>query len=123
MEKEDRKESFRDLNEAIEQIVEKFLKTSKNKEIQIISHFDTDGITSAAIIIKCLKRLDRKFNTLIVKGLTPEIISQIPKNSIILFTDLASNSLEYLKNLKQEIFVIDHHEINQKIPENVSIVN
>ena len=79
MEKEVVKEFFKNLNDAIVGVVEKFLKTPKNKEIQLISHFDTDGITSAAIIIKCLKRLDRKFNTLIVKNLSPEIILQIPR--------------------------------------------
>jgi single-stranded-DNA-specific exonuclease len=111
------------LSDRIMQISEEFLKTSKEKEVQIISHFDTDGITAASIIIKCLKRLDRKFNTLIVKNLTPEIISQLPENKVLLFIDLASNSLEYLKNLQQEIFIIDHHEITQRIPENVLIVN
>lgn len=111
------------LNNRIKQIVEEFLKIPKEKEIQIISHFDTDGITSASIIVKCLKRLDRKFNTLIVKSLTPEIIFQIPEGKIILFTDLASNSFEYLKNLKQKIFIIDHHEIKQEIPKNVFIIN
>ncbi len=111
------------LNDRIAQISEEFLRTPKEKDVQIISHFDTDGITAASIIIKCLKRLDRKFNTLIVKSLTPEIISQLPENRILFFLDLSSNSLDYLKNLKQDIFIIDHHEITQKIPENIFIVN
>jgi RecJ-like exonuclease len=111
------------LSDRISQVSEEFLKTPEDKEVQIVSHFDTDGITAASIIIKCLKRLDRKFNTLIVKNLTQEIISQLPKNRILLFLDLSSNSLDYLKDLKQEIFIIDHHEITQKIPNNVKIIN
>ncbi|MFZ1970752.1 MAG: DHH family phosphoesterase [Candidatus Nanoarchaeia archaeon] len=111
------------LNDKISQIAEEFLKTPREREIQIISHFDTDGITAASIIIKVLKRLDRKFNTLIVKSLTPEIISQLPRNRILLFLDLASNSFNYLKNLDQDIFIIDHHEINQIIPEKIHIIN
>ena len=102
------------LNDKISKIAEEFLKTPKEKEMQIISHFDTDGITAASIIIKILKRLDRKFNTLIVKSLTQEIISQLPRNRILLFLDFASNSINYLKNLNQEIFIIDHHEINSR---------
>ncbi len=111
------------LDEKISQVVEEFLKLPKNQEIQIISHFDTDGITAASIIIKCLKRLDIKFNTLIVKNLMPEMISQLPANKTLLFLDLASNSMDLLKNFNQRIFVIDHHEITQKIPDNMQIVN
>ena len=109
------------LNERIEGIANEFLEKTKN--IQIISHFDTDGITSASIIIKTLKRLDKNFNTLIVKSLTPEIIFSLPKNKTLLFLDLASNSLEYLKNLNQDIFIIDHHQISQEIPKNVHLIN
>lgn len=114
---------FASLNENVSSISEKFLKTSKTKEIQIISHFDTDGITSASIIIKCLKKLDRKFNTLILKSLSEETIKKLPRNKILLFLDLASNSLEHLKDLDQEVFIIDHHEITQKIPKNIIMLN
>lgn len=111
------------LEEKISEVAREFLKTNPEKEAQIISHFDTDGITSASIIVKCLKRLDRKFNIQIVKSLTSEIISQIPENRIVLFLDLASNSFDQIRNLKNEVFVIDHHEITQKIPLNVKIIN
>lgn len=111
------------LSEGVSKVAEEFLTLPKDKEIQIISHFDTDGITSASIIIKCLKRLDIKFNTLIVKNLTSEIISHLPKDKTLLFIDLASNSLNILAEFKSKVFVIDHHEITQSIPLNVSIIN
>jgi RecJ-like exonuclease len=111
------------LDERVSKVAEEFLKLPRDKEIQIISHFDTDGITAASIIIKCLKRLDIKFNTLIVKNLTPKIISQLLDNKTLLFLDLASNSLNLLAEFKSKVFVIDHHEISQSIPENVFILN
>lgn len=125
MEKEgkERRELFDSLNENIFYVSNQFLKSPKTKEVQIISHFDTDGITSASIIIKCLKRLDRKFSTLIVKNLSEDVIKDLPKNKILLFLDLASNSLQYLKNLNQEMFIIDHHEITQNIPSNIYMLN
>ena len=46
---------------------EEFLKKTENKEVLIISHFDTDGITSASIIISTLKKLDRKFESRIIR--------------------------------------------------------
>ncbi len=108
----------------IKEVANNFVEYSKNKEIVIVSHNDTDGITSASIITKCLKRLDRKFELKIVKSLTPEIIYDLPNNKVILFTDLASNSLPYIEEKGFErVFIIDHHEISQEIPKNVSIIN
>jgi len=48
------------LNEQIKFIAEKFSKESADKEIQVISHFDTDGITSATIMIQTLKKIRQK---------------------------------------------------------------
>jgi len=51
----------------VETFTKEFLEFSKNKPIRIISHYDTDGITSAAILVKTFKRLDKKFTLRIVK--------------------------------------------------------
>ena len=85
------------LKKEIKSAVEKFLEKSGEKEIQVISHFDTDGITSAAIMIQSLKRLDKKFSLKIVKGLEKELIYKLPKNKTILFLDLASSMLDNIK--------------------------
>ncbi len=112
------------LKKEIKSAVEKFLEKSGEKEIQVISHFDTDGITSAAIMIQSLKRLDKKFSLKIVKGLEKELIYKLPKNKTILFLDLASSMLDNIKKAElQNVFIIDHHEIIQEVPENVTIVN
>jgi len=112
------------LEEKIKYVVKEFLEKSKNKEIQIISHFDTDGITSAAIMIQALKKLDKRFSVKIVKSLEEQFIYDLPKNKIILFLDLASGSLNHIAESKlKDIFIIDHHEVIQEIPKNVIIVN
>ena len=111
------------LSDQIKEIASIFLEKTKDKEIQIISHFDTDGITSAAIMIQTLNGLDRKFNLKIVKNLDQNFIKNLQKNKIILFLDLASGSLDYIKESGlKEVFIIDHHEIAQKIPDNVKII-
>ncbi len=108
----------------IKVIAEKFLEKSKDKEVYIISHFDTDGITSATIMIKTLKRLDRKFSVKILKTLEEQFVYDLPKDKLILFLDLSSGSLNYIeKSGLKDVFIIDHHEIIQKIPENVNIIN
>ena len=108
----------------IKKNLEKFLESSKNKEIYIVSHFDTDGVTSAAIMVQTLKKLDKKFSLKIIKSLEENFIKSLPQNKLILFLDLASGSLNYLNETTiDDIFIIDHHEINQSIPEKINIIN
>ncbi|MEM3074412.1 MAG: DHH family phosphoesterase [Candidatus Pacearchaeota archaeon] len=107
----------------IKSSVEKFLKESHNKEIQVVSHFDTDGITSAAIIVKCFKKLNLKFHLKIIKNLDKETISELSKDKLTIFLDLASNSFNYLKEFNSQIFILDHHEIISDIPKNITMIN
>lgn len=124
MEKEVDKFKSKNLESEIKLIADKFIELSLNKEIFVISHFDTDGITSATIMIQTLKKLDKKFSVKIVKRLEEEIFINLPKDKIIIFLDLASGSLTHLAktNLK-DVFIIDHHEICQEIPPGVNIIN
>jgi len=118
------KEVKNSLETEIKLIVKKFLEKIKNKEIQIISHFDTDGITSATIMIKTLKKIDKKFSVKIVKNLEKEFIYNLSKDKITVFLDLASGSLEHIKNSGlKDVFIIDHHEITNEIPKEINIIN
>jgi len=115
------------MQKEIDNFVKYFLEYSKNKPIRIISHYDTDGITSAAILIKTLKRLDKKFTVRIVKGLEEEIIREELKRQpreVIVFSDLASGSLDYFQDIREPIFILDHHEIHgEKLNEKIKIIN
>jgi len=107
----------------IERLAAEFIEISKNKKITIISHHDTDGLTSAAILSRALERLDRKFTVRIVKQLEPETIESLPKDNILVFLDLGSSHLPILSKL-ENIFVIDHHELPDiQIPENIRMIN
>ena len=102
-----------------------FLKEMNGNGLEILSHFDTDGITSATIMIQLLKRFDQRFSLRIVKSLNKKIIDSISKEKTVVFLDLASGSLKEIKdsNLKK-VFIIDHHELTgEVVPENVIIVS
>lgn len=108
----------------IKNISKIFLNEIKDQNILIISHFDTDGISSAAIMAQTLKKIDQKFELKIVKTLSTEFIEKLPKDKIILFLDLASGSLNTIKNAQlKEVFIIDHHEIIEEVPEKIKIIN
>tara|TARA_Y100000310_G_scaffold94756_1_gene92500 strand:- start:7195 stop:8529 length:1335 start_codon:yes stop_codon:yes gene_type:complete len=111
------------LNE-IKNFTTKFSQETKDEKIHLVSHFDTDGITSAAIFIKTLERLSQQFSVKILKALTKEEIKQFPEDKIIVLLDLGSNHLNELSKLKNKVFIIDHHEIKNQIPSsNITILN
>jgi len=107
----------------IKEVIASLDSLSKNKPIKVISHFDTDGITSAAIFSRALQRWGKKFSLQIVKGLDEEFIKNLPETHILIFVDLASGSLDYLAKKKTEVFIFDHHQVVQEIPKNVTMVN
>jgi len=111
----------------VERVAKEFLEVSKGKSIRIISHYDTDGITSAAILAKALKRLDKRFSIKIVKSLERENLEKELKRhekEVLIISDLGSGSLDYLQNLKNPIFILDHHEIHSnKLNEKIKIIN
>lgn len=109
----------------IRSLAEKFLKQTENKKIQIISHHDTDGISSAAIMATALQKLDKNFSVKIVKQLEKEVIKSLPKDAVLIFLDLGSGSIEQLSELSNEIYILDHHEIGKdiKLADNINIIN
>lgn len=111
------------MKEIINLAIKRIDELSKTKPIKIISHYDTDGITSAAIFSRALQRWNKNFSLEIVKGLEESFINTLPENNVLIFLDLASNSLDILKNKKTEIFILDHHEIIQQVPENIMMIN
>lgn len=118
------KRGSNEFDESMNNAVEKLLAIPKNREILVVSHFDTDGISSAAIMVQAMKRTDRKFSVRILKRLEKEFIFSLEKNKPVIFLDLASGMLNYIKEAEiKEVFIIDHHEIVQEIPENVTMVN
>ena len=111
--------------EKIKEAIKRIDEISKKKKITVISHFDTDGITSAAIFSRALQRWGKKFSLQITKGLEEDYINKLPEDNLLIFLDLASGSLNYLANKKTEVIIFDHHEIplGIEIPKNVLMVN
>jgi len=108
----------------IKEISQKFLEQTKEKKVIIISHYDTDGITSASIMASVLKKIDRNFSIKIVKQLEQEIIEKLPKNKILVFLDLGSGNIEQINKLKNDIYILDHHEIKKiRVGKNINIIN
>jgi RecJ-like exonuclease len=86
----------------------------KSNNIHIVTHIDADGITSGAIAVKTLKRLNKNYSIEFVKQIDDEILNKIKNQNhdLIWFTDLGSNISENIKI--ENIVITDHHNCNNK---------
>ncbi len=83
----------------------------KYEEIQLVSHIDADGITSAAIISKALERAGIGSEMMFVKQLDETIVEKLADMNpeLTIFTDLGSGQLEHINNYGVHAIVSDHH--------------
>lgn len=110
--------------ENIKKFSDLLIKKIGNKKIHLITHFDTDGITSGAIFSKTLERQNKQFSIKILKQLSKEEFDYFPKDKLIILLDLGSGNLEELDKLNREIIIIDHHEVSKKnYSDNILILN
>jgi RecJ-like exonuclease len=107
------------INKAIEKI------KSADSLIQIVSHLDADGLSSAAIMASVLIQIEKYFQITFVKRIKPELIEELKKREpkIVIFTDIGSGYLDMLKELKCDVIILDHHEIESSPSENMIHIN
>ncbi|MBO6083674.1 MAG: DHH family phosphoesterase [Candidatus Methanomethylophilaceae archaeon] len=89
--------------------------------IRLISHYDADGISAAAIVREALRRLGKEldmtiFHTLSVNeiGITEGIDAEC-----VVMTDMGTSYLQRLSDKGWDIVILDHHRIpaDTEIPE------
>ena len=84
--------------------------------IQVYSHYDADGITSASIIAKTLLRAGKEFRVTLFTSLNDpnmELIKNTPSECIII-TDLGASYIDKLDALTCDVVVLDHHTIEKQ---------
>lgn len=83
-------------------------------DIRILSHYDADGITSAAIIVKALQREGKGFHLTLIKQLSEDWVKRLAgeKAGLVLFLDFGSGLLDVIsEGLKEkQVIVLDHHQ-------------
>ena len=109
--------------ELIKRAVTEFKSTTGS--VRILTHHDTGGITSGAIIAKAIQREDRGFRISVLKQVDRELVSTLKseKNDIIFFLDFGSSALDELAGLESKVIILDNHEISGIAPSNVLLVN
>ena len=81
--------------------------------IQVFSHYDADGVSSAAIIANALLRAGKEFRVTLFTTLNDfnmGIISRT-KTDCMIISDLGASYIDQLDELDSEIVVLDHHTV------------
>jgi single-stranded-DNA-specific exonuclease len=107
-----------DLHQGIKVFSEKISAVVENdEEISILSHLDTDGITSGSIISTFLARLGAKWTVRAVSDLNSNVIAQMKSDGhdFYIISDLgAAMAKELFDSLNNKWIIIDHHQIPQE---------
>lgn len=102
------------MQKEIGDFTKEFLDLSKEKPIKIVSLNNLDGVTSSAILIKTLKRLDKKFSIKIIKEKEQKAFEENFKERDELNFLIGLNpSNKFEEKIKNKIFLINN-KINQE---------
>ncbi len=81
--------------------------------IQVYSHYDADGVSSAAIVAKTLLRMGKEFRVTLFTTLNDRGIDIIRGcgAKCVIITDLGASYIDQLDEMPFDVVVLDHHTI------------
>ena len=115
-----------DLDELCKKAAEIILSFPKSTRIRVVSHYDADGITAAAIICKALHRAGYNFHATLMRNPFDKGLAKVSKegNELIIFSDMGSGQIETIEKMDCKTIIIDHHQYLKKKPSsNVHQIN
>lgn len=98
----------------------------KSTRIRVVSHYDADGITSAAVICKALYRAGYNFHATLMRNPFDKGLERVSKegNEIIIFLDMGSGQIETIEKMGCKSIIIDHHQyLKKKTSDDVLQIN
>ncbi len=108
-----------EIPEELKVLLEKAVNSFRNMDkVRIVSHYDADGISSAAIALAASVRQGKKVHHTVVKQIRPEVIDMLNEegDENLLFTDLGSGHLSSINMLNADnIIVLDHHHVSGEL--------
>ncbi len=114
------------LNELCKKAAKLIVSFPKGSRIRVISHYDADGICSAAIISKALYNEGYDIHTSLMRNPFDKGLERISKekNDVIIFCDMGSGQIDTIERIESKIIIIDHHQVLKENPsENVLQIN
>jgi len=95
-------------------------------KIRVVSHYDADGITAAAILCKALYRAGYDFHVSLMRNPFDKGLERVKKedNELIILSDMGSGQIETLEQFNCKIIIIDHHQyLKKEVADHVIQIN
>ncbi|HID25805.1 MAG TPA: DHH family phosphoesterase [Thermoplasmata archaeon] len=91
--------------------VETLLSLPKDVTIRVLSHYDTDGVTAAAIVCETLYRRGYNFHVTLLKHPFEEELTKMREegNEFVILLDMGSGQIDMVKEFGCPSLVLDHH--------------
>jgi len=97
----------------------------QHSHVCLVTHNDSDGLTSAAIMIQAFKREGITYYSKIFPKLDAGVVSYLasafPEDFLMVFCDIGSGQSEFLSVLPNPIVILDHHVPVGKTPAKVVV--
>ncbi len=82
-----------------------------HERVEVLSHYDADGISAAGILCSALLRAHKKVHVTLVKSLEDETIKEVGSGSeCLIVSDMGSSNLSALEATGARVIVLDHHK-------------
>ena len=122
---------FKGMDIAVDRILEAI---NKKEKILIYGDYDVDGITSTTVLKKYFADRDINVDTYIPNrinegyGLNKEAIEEIKRRgtNLIITVDCGISAIEeidYAMSLGMDVIVTDHHEVGEKLPNSLAVID
>src|SRR5881296_79968 len=80
--------------------------------VRIFCHYDPDGTTSAAILVRALMRRGKRIHATMAHALDRTSADRLrdESNELLIVSDMGSGQLDLLEGLPYPVIVLDHHK-------------
>jgi RecJ-like exonuclease len=98
----------------------------KHTLVRVISHYDADGISAAAVLCRALYRAGYDFHTSLMRNPFDKGLKRVlqEENDLVLFSDMGSGQIETLEKFSCKVVVFDHHQVvKSDVADNILQVN
>ena len=109
----DNEQNDKNLEKMIEKGEEILNHILKMKNPLVVHHYDCDGITSGAIVMKGLEKNKIRFDSVCIRKVDSDFIKKIKDRNEVIFVDLGASSA-VVDDLKNDVVIIDHHQMVSK---------
>ena len=125
-------EDIPNLSTAVERL---FVARERNERIAVFGDYDVDGVTSATLLLDCLRPLGWQVKAYLPDrmdegyGLTEEGVANCLEKhqpDLLLAVDCGSTSVDVISDLQTkgiDVIVLDHHQVSNPAPPAIAIVN